>query len=494
LSKHQIGKGAAYLYIEAITTIFSAYVFWFILTKITSPSVIGTSSTLISLTAILGTIATLGVPGGVQRFLGKTLHSDYYQEDPRSYVKTSILIIFLGIAACSTITIVFKNWIYNSFNFDLIILSVLLLGTSALSTMFRGMVISTLKTRIISMVAIFSTCVKLALAIILVLAGAGAFGIVLAYTSYLLLLAIFLGFRIRTTIFRGAKRVSNAPFRLYFKNIIVAGMATWVPGSIAGIGTQLGIIVVFGSQGASQAGFYFIAFSIVTGISTIMAVLSSIAYPALSAMDDGRKRLSWRMIKMNLIIGVPLSSAALFYSKEVMELFGREYGNGAASLDILLLSTLPTAILTGVTSLVFAYGNYRRVLSIGIATNVSRMVLYFILVPIFNGGTGAAISYTIGAILGFVVSVAISKNIGLHIFWRKVLFILCVPIALSYAFANLGINYIVGIAATLIVSYVLYTKFRILDEADIEDIGGVLPASIANPVNRVFNLLGRKSD
>jgi O-antigen/teichoic acid export membrane protein len=271
-------------------------------------------------------------------------------------------------------------------------------------------------------------------------------------------------------------------------------MATWVPGSIAGIGTQLGTIVVFGSQGASQAGFYFIAFSIVTGISTIMAVLSSIAYPALSAMDDGRKRLAWRMIKMNMIVGVPLSSAALFYSKQVMELFGREYGNGAASLDILLLSTLPTAILSGVTSLVYAYGNYRRVLSIGLATNVLRTVLYFILVPIFNGGIGAAISYTVGALLGFVVSIVISKNIGMNILWKEVLFTLCVPTALSYAFATLGIHFVVGIVATLIISYLIFAKLQILDKADIEDIGGILPTSIANPVNRIFNLLGRKSD
>jgi O-antigen/teichoic acid export membrane protein len=76
------------------------------------------------------------------------------------------------------------------------------------------------------------------------------------------------------------------------KSLLIVSMTLWIPSVIAIIGYQLGTIVVFGSRGAYQAGLYFVALSIVTGISLVMTVLSTIALPAISAISDGRKRMA----------------------------------------------------------------------------------------------------------------------------------------------------------------------------------------------------------
>jgi O-antigen/teichoic acid export membrane protein len=131
--------------------------------------------------------------------------------------------------------------------------------------------------------------------------------------------------------------------------------------------------------------------------------------------------------------------------------------------------------------LVYAYGNNRHVLIIGLFTSIPRTLLYFIFVPIF-GGNGAAITYLVGSIAGFVVSVIIANRIGLNIFWKQILLISIIPALLAVFLKFVGINYIFGITSTIVISYVLLLKLHIIDKEDIEDILKILPKTIANPM------------
>jgi O-antigen/teichoic acid export membrane protein len=67
VSKLQIGRGAVYLYIENISSMLFGYAFWFILSRITTPEVVGISSSLISIATMFTAIAAVGVPLGAQR-------------------------------------------------------------------------------------------------------------------------------------------------------------------------------------------------------------------------------------------------------------------------------------------------------------------------------------------------------------------------------------------------------------------------------------------
>jgi O-antigen/teichoic acid export membrane protein len=493
MSKLEVGKGAAYLFIEMMIVGFSGYGFWLIMSKITTVEVIGTSSALVSLAGIFIVLVGIGVTSGVQRFLGKSF-SEQKLEDAKMYVKTSLLIVSIGIIAGSTVILIAKDWIYDAvrFDFNLIIISIIFIASYTINFLFRSVIIASIKTKILVVVSILSSIAKFAIAIILVLIGTGALGVTIGITSFSILGLIILAFTIRT-IFKLSKDKPKVSFSHSFRNIIIASMASWVPGLINTIGSQLGTIVVFGSQGPSQAGIYFVAFSIVLGISTIMSVLSVIAFPILSAMHDGRKRFTWRIIKMSSLISLPFSSSIFFYSKEVIQLFGQGYSEGSSALEIMLLSMLPTAIMTGISILVYSYGNYRQVLAIGLATSIPRTLLYFILVPVF-GGTGAAISYTIGSIIGFIVSIVIAKKVGMQIFWKDLAFIWAIPTTVGFLLSYFGINYIIGVLATLIISYILLIKLLIITRSDIQDSLGILPYNISNPIIKIVNILDKKSN
>jgi O-antigen/teichoic acid export membrane protein len=270
-------------------------------------------------------------------------------------------------------------------------------------------------------------------------------------------------------------------------------MASWIPLLITTVGAQLGTIVVFGSQGANQAGVYFIALTIVNGITGVMYSLFTIGLPALSGMQDGRKRFTWHTIRLSVLISLPFSSSLIFYSKEIMQLIGQDYTQGALSLQILLLSMLPTAILTGVTALAYSYGNYRQVLMIGLATSIPRTMLYFILVPTFTS-TGAAISYTTGALIGFILSVIIAKkSIGMLIFWKDLALTLVMPTIVGFIFGNIfHINYIIGIIGTVVISYLVLLLLGVLRRSDVTDSLNMFPFTISNPIIRVINSVENK--
>jgi O-antigen/teichoic acid export membrane protein len=495
VSKTEIGRGAAFLYIEAVTMLFSGYFFWLVMSKITTPTIIGSSSALISLAAIFSTVITVGVPSGVQRFLGKSF-SQQKLEDTKLFVKGSLLLVSAGIFVSSLIMLVARDWIYVLFRVDFasLVVSILLIGSTALSLLLRSIVVASLKTKIITIVSIISTVAKFAIAVILVLMGTGALGITIGFTSFPILTSVLLIFTTVMILFKlptqnkPASTLSHA-----LKNLLTVSMTFWIPSVIATIGFQLGTIVVFGTQGAYQAGLYFVALSIVTGISLVMTVLSTIAFPAMSAMTDGRKRMAWRIIKLTLITTLPFSSAIIFYSREIMQLFGAGYIEGSSTLEILLLSILPNAIVGGITILVFSYGNNKQVLMLGLASSLPRTILYFLLVPIY-GGVGAAITYLIGSLIGFVLSIIIAKKVKMRVLWKDLGYVILIPTILAFLLYYIGINYIIGIVLTLVISYLIFLKIRIIDKYDLADFIGLLPKDVGARTLSLLTAIAKKTN
>lgn len=466
------------------------------MSKITTTQTVGISSTVLSLGTIFATVAALGIPIGVQRFLGKSF-SEHNLDDAILVVKISLLLTFIGVSCCVTILLMGYNWLYSTFklDFNLIIVTILLVASSAVMTLLRSIVISSLNTKMLPVIMILSTIAKIVLAVLLVFAGAGALGVTIGFTffpivgSILLTCTIMMIFkRLRT----GSPELRNGSIKNPFKILLIASGASWIPYVIHTTASYLGPILVFSSNGASQAGIYFIAYSLFIALSAIMSVLFTIAYPALSAMQDGRKRLAWHVTKISILISLPLSSSLIFYSQQIMQLFGRDYVVGSPSLQILLLSTLPILVMTGINTLVNSYGNYRQVLIIGFATNIPSAISYFIFVPLFDNGIGAAVSYTLGSIIGFIVSIFISKHIEMQIFWREIAFILTLPLGFAFLLSYFHVNYLIGIPLTLALSYLLLLKLGVITRIDIQNSVAIIPNNITYPMLKMFNTFRKK--
>jgi len=169
-----------------------------------------------------------------------------------------------------------------------------------------------------------------------------------------------------------------------------------------------------------------------------------------------------------------------------MHLIGSNYEKGSFSLQILLLSSFPIIVLTGVDTLVFSYGKYRYALTINLAASIPRTVLYLVLVPTF-GITGVAISYTIGTAIGFIASIIVAKRIKMSIFWKPLAFTFFLPLSLSFFLATLNVGYIIGIVTTIVITYLLLMKLHVIEKTDGLFFVELMPDKISEPLITISN-------
>jgi hypothetical protein len=80
MSKSEVRSSTVYLYAENITGMLLGYVFWFLMSNLTTPEIIGVSSSLTSLTAIYAAIGSIGIPLTVHRLMGNM----YFDENLRT--------------------------------------------------------------------------------------------------------------------------------------------------------------------------------------------------------------------------------------------------------------------------------------------------------------------------------------------------------------------------------------------------------------------------
>jgi len=432
----------------------------------------------------------MALQNGLQRFLGKSIARDE-NEQAKMLVKSSILLTTVGIVASSVFILAAQNWLMETLQIDmsLIILAIILIGSTCYYNLLRSGVIATLKTKMLPVIIGISAVSKISLALALLYFGTGAFGIIVGFATFDILASILLAINL-LIILRTKKKSSLGIFES-MKKIFPASIVSWIPALITAFGTHLGTIIVFSSQGASQAGVYFIAFSITTGIFTLVNAPLGIAFPKLSGMKEGRKRFAWGITKISLVVFLPLSSSLIFYSEEILNLFGKSYVQGSFTFEILLLSILPLILMGGIRTLTYAYGNYNHVLIIGMFLSIPRILLYFILVP-FLGGEGAGISFTAGSIIGLIASVIIAKKIGLKIFWKDLVIIQSVPVGLSWILSYLEIYYLIGIPIAIIGSYLLFLKMKIITKTELQNSLEVLPKKMRQPTNNFLNAVAKK--
>ena len=126
---------------------------------------------------------------------------------------------------------------------------------------------------------------------------------------------------------------------------------------------------------------------------------------------------------------------------------------------------------------------------IGLAVSITQTLLYFVLVPIY-GGAGAAIGYTVGSIIGCLVSLGIARKIGMQILWKELGIIFIVPSILAFALGIYQVNFILGIITATVLSYVLLLKIHIVTSSDVQDLLVILPERFSNPLSKLVNKLG----
>lgn len=494
--RNDVGKGAIYLYIQLISSMISGYIFLILLARITTTEIIGTFSLLVSISEIFANIAIIGLPDSIQKYVGKSFLRGR-RADARIYVRLSIAFLSVGVMASCVAILFFNRWVSNVFGieFGLIIVIDLLIASYSLFTVLYSIVVASLKTKLLPIIIIISSIAKVILALILVFMGYGIVGLTLGYTFFGQILSSVLLVIFIIKIFKSTKKdvKTDLTHLSASKKLLTGGLVVWIPILITTLGIDLGTLVLYNTYGSYQSGVYFIATAISNAVHAIVFSIFTISLPVLSSMRDGRKRFVWQTIRICAIMALPLSCSIIFYSSDITQLIGPNYTKGSFSLQFLLLSTFPIIVSTGIETLVFSYGQYRNTLTINLASSIVRTALYFAIVPLF-GMTGVAISYTIGSVIGFIVSLIIANRIKMSIMWKALVLPLFLPLALSFMFATIGVNYIFGILGSIIATYIILMKLHIIKKSDGTFFINLLPSKISRLILTVSDKLEKIID
>jgi O-antigen/teichoic acid export membrane protein len=444
------------------------YAYWFFISAFGGVVVVGTATSIESLSVLVSGIAVLGLPIGVQRFLGRDFARGHIKSLNTYFWSSLIFTVVLCLLPAMVIIVMALS------NISLIGISGTMLFLAGI-IVFMGfyasinpLFISIIETKYIAITYVAAAVAKLLLGTFLVRLGYGWFGAVMGImTSYIFFVALMLVFASRVLKRLGGIKISLSGKAL--RESLHAGFASWLPGVITLAGQQLSILAVFGIQGGVEAGTYFVSYIIFSIIYVLPSSLMTILFPVLSGLDEHGEEVAWRALKLGMAISCPSALFLVFYPGFPLSFMGAQYLNATPVLATLSASVIPLTYISAVTSLVYASGSYGKVLGIGLATSVPRIVLYFLLVPAYSG-YGAALSFLIGAMLGTVVAIIVSRRVGFRISAKVVTTAIMAPLLAGLACYYLGLAWYSGGIAILLASVLFYGRLGVVEKSDLAEV------------------------
>jgi O-antigen/teichoic acid export membrane protein len=458
------GNSAFYLYLETILNLGSGYVFWVIVSILLGASNTGISSASITLATIMTTVSTIGISTGIQRFLGKA-KAEHSEELFNSISKFAFLFTIMVMIVSSIIVVLVSDTLMHIFNFPsgiivMIIISSVSLG---LALTLRSVIISSNVTRVLVIALLIASFIRFGTVIPIYVYHLGSEGIVLSYTTVNIVLSLLYLYFARRSIFS-----RSVAARLDIKRqILISSISGWIPNVISLIGTQSGLLFIFGLKGPAEAGVYFIAFSIFSAISALPMSIISMAYPVMSGMKNGREKLLWQATKMALFPIIPIAVVLGFYPSFILSFFGKDFAAGQLILSLLIASVVPIEINRAVSNLAYAHGKYMQVAMLGIFPSMIRIAFYILLAPTY-GGNGAAFAFLVGSLAGLVITVLISIRSQYDFPTKDILAISAIPVIIGTVFYLININQLLDIILVLLSSYISLARFKIVRYGEIE--------------------------
>lgn len=146
-----------------------------------------------------------------------------------------------------------------------------------------------------------------------------------------------------------------------------------------------------------ETGLYFIAFTITSVVMSLPQSILTLSFPSISGMLDGRKKAMSRAVKISTSLTAPITFFFILYPSVLPEFLGEAYTGASELIRILAVGYLVSPINTGYIYYAYAIGDYRDVLSAGLAGTIPRLLLYPSMIGLYRD-VGAAIAFSAGNI------------------------------------------------------------------------------------------------
>lgn len=465
-------RGSIWLSLSSILANFFGFIYWLLVSPLVSPSTVGKAATILAVETLILSTLSLGVPTGVMRFLGR----EEGRQDPimlGRYLYSSLIFVlglnlasgalFLGLGLARIIPLDIESIFFISI--------LMFIGMNGWPLILLAFFNSILKTENVAITQFITSISRILIGVPLVYLGLDFLGIMLGYVIAAGGSSLILSLLARRQIQKLGAKFSISGHAI--KEVIKAGLATWIPSILALTGQWLGVLGLSGFIGSYETGVYFIAYSIVSGLLAFPMNVVSLMFPIISGMEDGRKRAMGEAVRISSAIMCPLAFMLIAYPALIPSFLGKSYLLASTPIMILAAGFLLAPLVNGYTYYAYALGKYWEVILIGLAGNLPRIILYMLLVGQL-AEIGAAISFSLGFVSSLIAIIPLARESGYNLNIEKSIKLLAIPLALCILTIALKLPALLGVMLILALSYVAYTRLRIISKEDLANLATAL--------------------
>lgn len=385
LSGKFVGSGLL-LFLDYFFVAIGGWLFWILISKIASVSDIGVATTIYSLVISFVTIAQMGAE---------------YPLLKKSHINRSVILgtglviqVAIGIAAFPIISLVISN-LYEGSLQEFTWIAFVLVIIIAIEFVARYVLLGVFDAKKVLAIDMAGLSMKFLVGYILVSMHYGALGILFAFLSELLIIAVAYLIIARKTFSFSIGRISF--FKEILKDSLVNAPSKWSNMIIINLS-----VVLLASIGVNQGdiGVFYIALMISIVVGSFSLSMAFMAIPAFSA---SKKDLSSDSLRISLSVITPVITTLIIAPNLILSLINPRYEVGAPLLLILAIGTFPFAITVNAITRLNNLMEPKKLITVGISQLITFILAFVVLAP-SHGTIGAALAI----LLAFTVSAIIS--------------------------------------------------------------------------------------
>ncbi|MDF0681303.1 MAG: polysaccharide biosynthesis C-terminal domain-containing protein [Candidatus Nitrosocosmicus sp.] len=475
-----VGKNILYASLSTFIPALFTFLFWFVTAKYVGPDAIGYASTFASISMVLSGFVLYDTNLGMKRYLGIAYaHGDLQQF---KNILISTLLFSLVTMSIISIFLVLNGQILNFMGVkqEFIWPILLLLPILSLQLLFSEALISSLKSKNLLIPQIIGSLIRFPILFIFIFyIDSAIIGTIIAYSSFFFVCALL--YSLDLYRFLKSYSVQLNDFVSNIKEIISTGLSSWLPHIISIIGSQLSIITIFAVQGAIEAGIFYLPMAIFTITLFIVTGITRVGHPLIAGMESRSLQSDFvlRSMKIALVITIPISTPLLIFPAEFLGILGQEYSTSGGTLSLFMLG-LPLSIVSEIFYY-YEYGMGRKtlLLKLGLASNVPRVMLYFLLIPGF-GQMGAALAFTAGSLIQVIYSWSLAKRDNIRLLNKRYIYITILPYMVAILIWLTNMHFVISSFLIILISFILYIRFHFITDQGVRFMLNILlPTNLA---------------
>ena len=380
-SLRAVSSGTFYLGVMQSLQYAAGFLFYVVVVRVLSPSVVGSFSLLLMALGVFNTLTLLALNSGVIRFVSEGVGRGDLEYAYSSYSAALRVVLCVSLPA-----------LFFGFALSPLLSSYLSVGVFGVVCMLCAAFVLDLTSLFGAVMFGFSLFREVSLQNILFVFLSRFGGLLLAYLG-LGVLGLSLGFLMGSVatlffslaVLRGRLRFSSRGFSLrrlfgfslplYGYNIVVLAQH-WFD-----------VLILSFVAGLGVAGTYYIAVSSVAPLAILWAPLSSALFPTLSYLNgagdvEGFRLVGERALRFSTAIVLPLSAALSSVSYTALSVvYGSRYAEATAAFSILALTSILSAYSSIYSAELQSRGSTRPIFLAGVLSVATYLALLAALTP-----------------------------------------------------------------------------------------------------------------